>query len=89
MKQKTSEEPKPVSANAKNAKLQLVLEEDDEVFPATVSSTSNSKGQFVTIGYNPFNAKPTVGYNSGTLILVVTFPTYSAQIASDGISEGC
>ena len=86
---KTSEEPKPVVANGKNAQIHLVMEEDNDASPASVSSSSSSKGQFVTIGYNPFSTKPSVGYYSGTLIPVVTFPTYSAQIAAAGISEGC
>lgn len=86
---KTSEEPKPLVAKGQNAQIQLVLEEDEDASPATVSSTSSSKGQFVTIGYNPFNTKPAVGYNSGTLVPVITFPTYSAQIAAAGVSEGC
>jgi len=86
---KTSEEPKPVTANGQKAQLQLSVEVDEDASPATVSSTSSSKGQFVTIGYNPFDTKPKIGYEAGTLIPVVTFPTYSAQIASAGISEGC
>lgn len=86
---KTSEEPKPVAAKGQNAQLHLVMEEDDDASPATVSTSSSSAGQFVTIGYNPFSTKPQVGYAAGALIPVVTFPTYSAQMASAGISEGC
>lgn len=86
---KTSEEPKPVAAKGQNAKLNVSLALNDDASPATVSTTSSSGGQFVSVGYNPFSTKPTVGYYAGTLIPVITFPVYSAQIAAAGVSEGC
>ena len=86
---KTSEDPQPVLANGKPAQIQLRMEEDNSAAPATVSTSTSSKGSLITIGYNSFATKPSVGYYAGTLIPVVTFPVYSAQIASAGISEGC